>query len=217
VSQPQALFITLEGIEGSGKSTQIRRISRLLDAAKVAHVQSREPGRTPVSEAVRGILLDPRFSGMTPLTDLLLYNAARAQHLAEVIEPALAAGKTVLCDRFKDSTVAYQGHASGFPLDVLALVHALPGLARDPDLTLLLDLPVEIGLERARARKAAAADPLGRFEDLDLSFHRKVRDGYLELARSQPGRIVVIDARGDEEEVFRRVRPVLDLRLGLED
>jgi dTMP kinase len=154
---------------------------------------------------------------MSPLTDLLLYNAARAQHLAEVIEPALAAGKTVLCDRYKDSTVAYQGHASGFPLDILAKVHALPGLARDPDLTLLLDLPVEIGLERARARKAATADPLGRFEDLDLPFHRKVRDGYLDLASSQPGRVVVIDAHGDEEEVFRRLRPVLSRRLGLED
>jgi dTMP kinase len=154
---------------------------------------------------------------MLPLTDLLLYNAARAQHLAEVIEPALTAGKAVLCDRYKDSTVAYQGHASGFPLDVLALVHALPGLSRDPDITLLLDLPVEIGLERARARKAATLDPLGRFEDLDLAFHRKVRDGYLDLARSQPGRIVVIDADGSQEEVFRRLRPVLNRRLGLQD
>jgi dTMP kinase len=216
VSQPQALFVTFEGIEGSGKSTQIRKISRLLDERGVRHVETREPGRTALGESVRAILLDPRFSGMSPVTDLLLYNAARAQHLAEVIEPALAAGTTVLCDRYKDSTVAYQGHASGFPLDVLSLVHALPGLAREPDLTLLLDLPVEIGLDRARARKAATADPLGRFEDLDLSFHRKVRDGYLELARSQPGRIVVINAAGDEEEVFHRLRPVLSRRLGLE-
>jgi dTMP kinase len=201
VSESHALFVTLEGIEGSGKSTQILKIARLLDEAKVPHVQTREPGRTGVGESVRRILLDPRFSGMLPLTDLLLYNAARAQHLAEVIEPALTAGKAVLCDRYKDSTVAYQGHASGFPLDVLALVHALPGLSRDPDITLLLDLPVEIGLERARARKAATLDPLGRFEDLDLAFHRKVRDGYLDLARSQ----------------LRRLRPVLNRRLGLQD
>jgi dTMP kinase len=209
VAQPRPLFVTLEGIEGSGKSTQIRRLAAwLADAGHQVEV-TREPGRTELGEAVRGILLDPRYKNMTPLTDLLLYNAARAQHLAEVIEPALAAGRLVLCDRYKDSTLAYQGFAGDLPLDAIADLHRLPGLARDPDLTLLLDLPVAVGLARARQRLAATGDRLGRFERLDDAFHQKVRDGYLELARQVPGRFVVIDAQGDEATIFGRLRDAL--------
>ncbi len=214
MAQARSLFVTLEGIEGSGKSTQIGRLASWLEAEGHRVERTREPGRTALGEAVRAILLDPRHRSLSSLADLLLYNAARAQHLAEVVEPALADGCLVLCDRYKDSTLAYQGFAGDVPLAAIQEIHSLPGLARDPDLTLLLDLPVEAGLARARRRLAEAGDRLGRFESLDATFHQKVRDGYLELARRFPARITVIDAAGSEDEVFVRLRDALAAALG---
>ena len=215
VSRP--LFVTLEGIEGCGKTTQLSRLSAFLTRAGVAHEVTREPGGTPAGEDIRRILLTPRDPALTPLVDLLLYGAARAQHLQQVIEPALAAGKTVLCDRFLDATAAYQGFASGLSLDIINALHDLPGLDRRPDLTLLLDLPVATGLARARARQASDGDVLTRFEEATLRFHDKVRQGYLELARQEPSRFAVIDAAGSSEEVFERLRAPLARRLGLRE
>ncbi len=215
VSRP--LFVTLEGIEGCGKTTQLSRLSAFLTRAGVAHEVTREPGGTPAGEDIRRILLTPRDPALTPLVDLLLYGAARAQHLQQVIEPALAAGKTVLCDRFRDATAAYQGFASGLSLDIINALHDLPGLDRRPDLTLLLDLPVATGLARARARQASDGDVLTRFEEATLRFHDKVRQGYLELARQEPSRFAVIDAAGSSEEVFERLRAPLARRLGLRE
>lgn len=213
----RSLFVTLEGIEGCGKTTQLSRLSAFLTRAGVAHEVTREPGGTPAGEDIRRILLTPRDPALTPLVDLLLYGAARAQHLQQVIEPALAAGKTVLCDRFLDATAAYQGFASGLSLDIINALHDLPGLDRRPDLTLLLDLPVATGLERARARQASDGDVLTRFEEATLRFHDKVRQGYLELARQEPSRFAVIDAAGSSEEVFERLRAPLARRLGLRE
>ena len=210
------LFVTLEGIEGCGKSTQIRRLAEHLAAAGVPHTTTREPGGTAVGEEIRQVLLAPREPALTPLADLLLYAAARAQHLAQVIEPALAAGKTVLCDRYVDATTAYQAFASGLPLAHIQHVHSLPGLDRKPDLTLLLDLEAGVGLHRARARQARDGDHLTRFEEEDFSFHRKVRAGYLELAKMEPERFVVIDASGNHDAVFDQLRTALATRLGLE-
>jgi len=210
------LFVTLEGIEGCGKSTQIRRLAEYLAAAEVPHAITREPGGTAAGEEIRQILLAPRDPALTPLTDLLLYAAARSQHLAQVIEPALAAGKTVLCDRYIDATTAYQAFASGLPLAHIQHVHALPGLDRKPNLTLLLDLEAGVGLHRARARQARDGDHLTRFEEEDFSFHRKVRAGYLELAKMEPERFVVIDASGNHDAVFDQLRTALATRLGLE-
>lgn len=213
----RSLFVTLEGIEGCGKTTQLSRLSAFLTRAGVAHEVTREPGGTPAGEDIRRILLTPRDPALTPLVDLLLYGAARAQHLQQVIEPALAAGKTVLCDRFLDATAAYQGFASGLSLDIINALHDLPGLDRRPDLTLLLDLPVATGLARARARQASDGDVLTRFEEATLRFHDKVRQGYLELARQEPSRFVVIDAAGSPEEVLQRLRAPLAKRLGLRE
>jgi len=215
VSRP--LFVTLEGIEGCGKTTQTSRLSAFLTGAGVAHRVTREPGGTPAGEEIRRILLTPRDPALTPLADLLLYGAARAQHLAHVVEPALAAGETVLCDRYADATAAYQGFACGLPLGIIRALHDLPGLNRRPDLTLLLDLPVRMGLARARARQAGDGDVLTRFEEADLRFHNKVRDGYLQLAREEPDRFTVVDATGSPEEVFARLRVPLATRLGLKE
>ena len=211
------LFVTLEGIEGCGKSTQIQQLAAFLADAGVPHRLTREPGGTAAGEEIRRILLAPRKPALTPVSDLLLYGAARAQHLAQVIEPALAAGETILCDRYSDATAAYQSFAGGLPLSLVQAVHDLPGLRRRPDLTLLLDLPVEDGLRRARGRQAADGDTLTRFEEEDFAFHGKVRNGYLELARMEPERIMVIDARGVREQVFRRLKAALAARLGLKE
>lgn len=183
------LFITIEGVEGAGKTTQLKRLHRHLEQIGYAVVVTREPGGTPIGEAVRQVLLDPTHAAMAPVTELLLYEAARAQHVAELIRPALEEGKAVLCDRFADSTTAYQGAGRALaPQDILTL-HNLATGGLWPDLTLVLDLAVKTGLERARNR--------GRYDRLEqetLLFHEQVREGFLELARLEPDRVKVIDA-----------------------
>jgi dTMP kinase len=199
------LFITLEGIEGSGKSTQLRHLSRLLEQRGFETTVTREPGGCSISDSIRAILLDPANQSMVTRTELLLYAAARAQHVEEVIRPALADDRVVICDRFYDATTAYQGAGRG--LDP-ALIDALNQLATDgltPDLTLLFDFPAEQGLTRARQRNSEASlEAEGRFEMLDIEFHQRVRMGYLSLAR-QNDRFHIIDASGDEEVVAARV------------
>ena len=198
-------FVTFEGIEGSGKTTQIQLLSTHLEERGVDHVLTREPGGTTIGDQVRRLVLDPAVP-MVPACELLLYAAARAQHLAQVIRPALADGRVVLCDRFTDATIAYQGYGRGLPIDLIGRLHALEALALVPDRTLLFDLEPAAALERARRRDISKTVDETRFEALGLEFHERVRAGYLELARRHPDRIVPIDARGAAAEVQARVR-----------
>jgi dTMP kinase len=195
----RGVFVTFEGGEGCGKSTQLKLLAHRLEAAGVAVRTLREPGGTAVGEAVRAILLDPDHTGLDDTAEILLYEAARAQLVAEVIEPALEAGEVVLCDRFYDSTTAYQGHARGIPLghvDALNLA-ATGGLA--PDRTIVLDVEPELGLTRATTQGA------DRLESEDLAFHQRVRCGFLAIAAEEPDRVRVVDASGDVDSVAERV------------
>lgn len=193
-------FITFEGPEGAGKTTQADRLEAMLRARGLSILATREPGGTTLGERIRELLLAPSPTPIEPLADALLFNAARRQLVAEVIEPALVRGTTVICARFADSTRAYQGYGGGLPLADLARLEDIATDGLRPDLTILLDLPVEIGL----ARKSP--DDRTRFETgFDLAFHRRVRNGFLAMAVAEPGRFVVIDARADEDEIARRV------------
>ena len=190
----RGLFITFEGGEGSGKSTQARLLADVLKKRGVPVVHTREPGGTSIAESVRKVLLNPA-SRIAPLTELLLYEAARAQHLAEVVGPALAAGRTVICERYTDATVAYQGYGLGLDprrLEELSRV-ALDGL--EPELVLVFDLPVPVAVTRRGARE-------DRIEAKGDSFQERVRAGFLDLARRDPGRFRVIDATAPREAVL---------------
>ncbi|UCH20232.1 MAG: dTMP kinase [Deltaproteobacteria bacterium] len=201
------MFITFEGIEGSGKTTQIKHIHRYYQRQGQSCVVTREPGGTEIGEKIRSILLDPQSNTLCPMSELLLYLADRAQHIKELVMPALAAGKTVLCDRFFDATVVYQGYARGVDTRLIHRLHELILEGFKPDATILLDLPPAIGLSRAWEqidngnRKSAES----RFETEKLSFHEKVRAGYLELARREPERFHVIDANQEEDKVRRDI------------
>lgn len=197
-------LITFEGTEGCGKSTQMRLLADALQQRGYRVCSTREPGGCPISNAIRRILLDPASTSMDPLTELFLYAAARAQHMAEIILPALGRGEVVLCDRFIDATVAYQGYGRGLDL---ARIHQLNQQAtggRKPDLTVLLDIPLEEGLRRAIARNGSQQEDEGRFEQENLDFHRRVRDGYHTLAAND-ARFRVVDAAGSVESVAERI------------
>ena len=206
-------FITLEGIEGSGKSVQLHLLEEELKKRKVRFLITQQPGGTPFGKEVRQILLQREGAQREPTAELLLYLADRYQHLKEVIEPSLTQGLHVLCDRYHDATLAYQGHARGlgFPMvDQLAKILAL----RIPDLTLVLDLEVEVGLKRARARNQKEnSETWGRFEAEDLDFHRRVREGYQLLVQREPDRVLMVDASGTPEEVFKKLWGVLEQRV----
>jgi dTMP kinase len=197
-------FITVEGGEGVGKTTNINYIESLIKASGKNLISTREPGGTPLAEAVRGLLLDPAHKGMHPDCELLLMFAARAEHLDKVIRPALARGDWVLCDRFTDATYAYQGYGRGLSLERIAELEQLVQAELRPDLTLLLDVPVEIGMERAGNR----SDP-DRFEQENLAFFERIRQGYLSRARAEPERFVVIDAGQELETVQGGIRHAL--------
>lgn len=201
-------FLTVEGGEGAGKSTNIARLVEVLEARGLPVEVTREPGGTPLAEELRGLLLAPRSETLAPLTELLLMFAARAQHLAERIEPALAAGRWVVCDRFTDATFAYQGggrELGSAPIETLAeLVHG----GRWPDLTLYLDLPPEQGLSRARDR----GEP-DRIERESRAFFERVRAVYLARARAEPERFAVIDASRPLASVQEDLAAALDLFL----
>jgi len=198
------MFITFEGIEGSGKSTQLRRVAATLPDAVV----TKEPGGPPIAERIRAILLDSA-SALDPVAEMFLFAASRRQNVVEVIRPALGRGAVVLCDRFTDATLAYQGFGRLLDLDRLRTLNAWATDSLTPDLTLLFDLAEETGITRARSRNAGASTDEGRFEAEDLRFHRRVREGYLSLATSEPKRFAVIDGNGSEDEVFARVSEVL--------
>ena len=204
------MFITFEGIEGSGKTTQQRLVAELLRAAGKTVVTTKEPGGTPLADRIRAILLDSA-NVIDPIAEVFLFAASRRQHTTEVIEPALNRGEIVLCDRYADSTLAYQGFGRLIDLDRLRTLNDWATDALVPDVTLLFDLPEEVGLHRANSRNAGAAQDEGRFEAEDLRFHRRVREGYLAMAVAEPERFKVIDANGTVDEVFARTKAVLNL------
>ncbi len=197
-------FLTVVGIEGVGKTTNIDFIHQQLLSAGKEVVLTREPGGTPLGEAVRGLLLDPAYTGMDSTCELQLMFAARAEHLAKVVWPALEQGQWVLCDRFTDATYAYQGGGRGIDSSVIAKLETLVQGDFRPDLTLLLDVPVEIGLARASERGA-----MDRFEQEKVSFFERVRRNYLEMAENDPGRYRVVDASLPLDEVQKQIAAIL--------
>lgn len=201
----RGLFVTFEGVEGCGKSTQITLLGQYLRECGHQVVLTREPGGTPVAEAIRGVLLTCGDESPSPMTELLLYAAARAQHVSAKISPALESGAVVLCDRFCDSTTAYQGGGRRLPEDVICRLNEYASLGIKPDLTLLLDLPVEEGLRRSSRRGV-----LDRIEGESLEFHQRVRGAFLALAAGEPGRITIIDASGPVDAVAEAVRRRID-------
>jgi dTMP kinase len=203
------LFVTFEGVEGCGKSTHVRRLSRALRAAGHDVVETREPGGTELGRALRDLLLTPASPPPSPIAELFLYCADRAQHVAHVILPALAAGQIVLCDRFSDSTIAYQGYGRGLDLE---LVRALDARARgglEPSLTVLLDCPVTDGLARARGRTGET----DRFERETVTFHETVRRGFHALAAAGRARYRIVDSSRPADQVARDVEAAVQTAL----
>ncbi|MBW1968530.1 MAG: dTMP kinase [Deltaproteobacteria bacterium] len=205
------MFISLEGIEGSGKTTNMRHAVRFLQDKGHDCVITREPGGTRIGEKIRAILLDPSSKEMDPLTELLLYTADRSQHIKELISPLLSEGKTVVCDRYYDATVVYQGYARGLDTELILGLHRLLFENLKPDITLLLDLPPEIGLSRAwkQIDRGDRDRVETRFEEETLSFHKKVRSGYLEMARLEPERFRIIDASQEPDQVRKEITRTL--------
>jgi len=211
------MFITLEGIEGSGKTTQIEHLACCFKNNGYDTVVTREPGDTIIGKKIRSILLDPENSGMSDLCELFLYGADRAQHLAEVVLPSLKLNKTVLCDRFIDATTVYQGVARGVDRKLIETIHRVVVKDLRPDLTILFDLDPATGLERTVSALENGARSLNetRFEQEALVFHERVRQGYLELARAEKERFFVVDAAEKEEKVFENIVAAINKRLGL--
>ncbi len=209
---PRGRLITVEGVEGAGKSTQIETLRAWLVARGAPVVATAEPDGTPLGAGVRRLLGE--VDRATPLTEAFLFAASRAEHVERVIRPALAAGQIVLCDRYVDSTVAYQGHGRGVPLETIAHLNRLATDGVWPDLTLVLDLDVAEGLRRARARRGAlaACDP---FERLALEFHERVRKGFWAIRDKEPERVTVIDADRTPDLVAAEIARVVARRLGL--
>jgi len=213
------MFISLEGIEGSGKSTQIRHICDLLNESGVKCAMTREPGGTNIGKKIRSILLDPESAIMDPYTELLLYTADRIQHIREIICPLINNGNVVICDRYFDATLAYQGVARGLDTAIILNLHQLICRNLKPDLTFLLDLPPHIGLSRAwkQLKNGCRPDAESRFEKETLVFHERVRSGYLELAEKEPDRFRIIDASQSEPQVREQIAVILRTELLLSD
>jgi dTMP kinase len=205
------LFITFEGVEGSGKTTQIQRLKKYLTQKGISCKLTREPGGCPIGEKVRKILLNPDHREMVPLSELLLYEAARAQHVKEVIEPFLKKGGVVLCDRFSDATIAYQGYGRKMDLRWIERLNHFSSRGIKPDVTFLLDCPSDVGLKRALKRnRTLKQEKEERFEKEKIQFHQRVRKGYLALAQKEPRRVKVIDTRQGEDNVFNKIRKTVD-------
>lgn len=201
----RGLFITIEGGEGVGKSTNIGVVEAWLESRGIPYTRTREPGGTPLAEEIRDLLLEQRQEKMVPATELLLIFAARAQHLGAVIEPALERGEWVICDRFTDATYAYQGGGRGLSMAWIERLEQLVQAQLRPDLTLLLDAPVEVGMNRAGAR-----GELDRFELEQADFFERVRQCYLQRAAAEPSRFSVIDTHRDLDAIAADIRAVLD-------
>ncbi len=207
------MFISFEGPEGSGKSTQIQRVGAWFREQGRQCIVTKEPGGTPISDRIRAILLDSAATGMDAMTELMLYAASRRQHVVEVIRPTLQRGVSVFCDRYTDATLAYQGYGRRLDLDRLQTLNQWATDGVKPDLTLLFDIDEETGLARAHARNAGMDVDEGRFEQEDIRFHRRVREGYLSLAAAEPARFAIVDGNGSIDEVFARATNTLRERV----
>ena len=196
----EAKFITFEGGEGSGKSTQVKLLKKALAERSIDSVATREPGGSSRAELIRSLVLSSNEGSWDPLTETMLFTAARRDHILQVIKPALESGVWVISDRFYDSTLAYQGYAGGFDIDKIEELHRLACDNFQPDITFVLDVPVELGLQRAFSRRQT-----NRFEDLDLDFHQKVADGFLTIWEMNQDRCRRIDASGDINSVAAKV------------
>jgi dTMP kinase len=213
-------FITFEGLDGTGKSTQLRKLAAGLRAAGHTVVETREPGGTLTGEKIRKVLLDSGTAGLSPLAEMALMFASRAQHIAEVIDPALAAGSVVLCDRFTDSTEAYQGYGRRLGSEAVRELHRVLCGDMKPDLTILLDSDAGASVDRARRRNKRASKTAShghhdenRFEQETRVFFARVREGYLAIAKREPGRVVVVDARGTPGQTHRRIGEAIQRKL----
>jgi dTMP kinase len=204
-------FLTIEGIEGVGKTTQVARLSEALRARGIGHVVTREPGGTPLAEKIREIVLNEQSESLPPTAELLLMFAARAVHLANHVEPHLKAGRWVVCDRFTDATYAYQGGGRGLNTDHIRQLETMVQGSRRPDLTVLLDAPVEQALRRARQRNSGAATD--RFESERVEFFERVREAYRARAAAEPDRIIAIAAHESADAVAARILELLEARL----
>lgn len=194
-------FITFEGPEGCGKSTQIKLLSEALTKEGRSVLTTREPGGTDTGEEIRKILMNPEHVELTDLTEVFLYEAARAQLVNEVIIPALDSGQTVLCDRFSESTLAYQGYGGKISVEWIQKIDQMARGGLSPDLTLFIDVNPEVGLKRARASEKE----IDRLEEKDLEYHKRVYQGYLELAKKNQDRIKVVDGRKDIQEIHQEI------------
>ena len=206
-------------MEGSGKTTQIQRLKKYLTQKGISCRVTREPGGCPIGEKVRKILLNPDHHEMVPTTELLLYEAARAQHMKEVIKPFLKKGGVVLCDRFSDATLAYQGYGRRIDLKWVERLNRLSSQGIKPCVTFLLDCPSDVGLKRALQRnRTLKQEREERFEREEIQFHRRVRKGYLAIAKKEPWRVKVIDTREGEERVFEKIQKIVDnLLIGIKE
>jgi dTMP kinase len=214
-------FITFEGLDGTGKSTQMRKLADALRAAGHKVVETREPGGTATGEKIRKVLLDSGTAGLDPLAEMALMFASRAQHIAEVIEPGLASGAIVLCDRFTDSTEAYQGGGRKLGSGAVLELHRVLCGDLQPDLTILMDSNLQTSLNRARrrnekdSRNAGRGHDENRFERETRSFFARVRDGFITIAKREPGRVVMVDARGTPGQTHQKIVEVVRKKLKL--
>jgi len=209
----RGLFITFEGPEGSGKSTQLRMLGKKLRGQNFTVLETAEPGGTPIGLQIRRVLLDTKNQELCPTAELLLMFAARAQNIDQAILPALAAGQLVLCDRFTDSTLVYQGVARGLGAEVVYELDRIACRGLVPDLTLAIDIEVEAGLARAHHRNERTQDVETRLDEQSLEFHRKVREAYLQLAEDEPKRVKLIDGSREAAEVAQAVWSAVQLLL----
>ena len=217
MARARGRFITIEGLDGCGKSTQLGRLAEVLRSQEREVVLTREPGGTPAGEKIRGVLLDSRTTGLSPRAELALMFAARAQHIDEVILPALEAGRFVLCDRFTDSSEAYQGGGRKLGSEVVLALHRELCRGLQPDLTVLMDSEVEASVMRARrrnlAREGASEQDENRFEQESRAFFQRVHDAYLAIARREPGRVLLVDARRPADVVHPEIVAAVRERL----
>ena len=206
------MFITLEGIEGAGKTSQIPNIKKFLFSCGHTLISTKEPGGTFLGEKIREILLDPENKKIPPMSELLLYQADRAHHIKDVIEPAIKAGKTVICDRFTDATLAYQGFARGLDIVEIKMLNKLVTKKIVPDLTILFDLSPEIGLKRAwkQIDSGQRSNKETRFEKESILFHEKVRAGYLKILEFEPKRFRIVDASKSFDNVWNQIKSILE-------
>lgn len=208
-----SLFITFEGPEGSGKTTQMELLSGYLEEKGYSVLATREPGGTSIGDQIRAVLLDPHNTEMLPASEALLFSAARAQIVNRVIRPHLAQAGIVLCDRYADSTLAYQGYGHGLDLEMLHTITALATEELKPDLTIYLDIDVEEGLRRRLAAHKASKTEWNRMDRQETAFHRRVRDGYLQMAAREPDRWLVIDATQPLEAIQALIRAGVEAKL----